>query len=566
MTYRIFSTLLFSCFFLVSCASSNSITPSSVPSQSKNPDQKTNFKIENQSPASLVRLAKGFQQSGDLVSALNFYGKASAANPNLIEPWLGIIGLLREFNNPIGARRAIKDARKYHPNDPDIALIAAEIEIADDKATQAITILAPHMARNDYRFSNLLGVASEMMGSTSVARNYYASAKSINLDATRITDNLALSYSFYNDHKTAISILQKNLNDSQNRKLSYETLAIIYAIDDQLDAALNIARSALSDEEITNNYAFYQALPKLPPAMRARAVFTRTIPFDAMPYLQDSTRNMTNPEQARELSKAEMARQLVNQHTKKATPKTKKEIKIQASKPISIQPEHANKGLTVEDQAISVPAIAQASAASIIQQKPVSIIVEEKEKLPEITEEIVAQELPPETMGSKIIYSEESMAPLPEKITAQTNTADEIITTDDKAAEETKLAAKLTGPARVEKGPAREEESPAMEEMAVVLEARNAYRVQIAAFTNMVSAQNEWCRIAKRVVTAEVYEQPNVRIFGEGPETRYRLLLGEYDDRADANATCEALKSQKLGCYVVKGAGQLRPLESDCKR
>ena len=506
------------------------------------------------------------------MSALNFYGKASAANPNLVEPWLGIIGLLREFNNPAGARRAIKDAQKYHPNDPDIALIAAEIEIADDKATDAITILAPHMARNDYRFANLLGVASEMMGSTSVARNYYASAMAINSDAPRITDNLALSYSFYNDHKTAISILQKNLNNSQTKNLSYETLAIIYAMDNQLDAALNIARAALSDEEIASNFSFYQALAKLPPTMRARAVFTRTIPIDAMPYLQDGTQNITNPVVAQELSKAEMARQLVIQHAKKSVPKTKEDIKIQVAKPIKVQPRPSNKGLTVEDQAISVPSKARASADIIVEKKKALVTEKIAKTTKEIAsvkeepqankleqQEIISQELPPEIVDSKITVSEKITAPLPVEITQAKNTADEILTTKVEVIE--KATEDIT-PEKNQADLAIAETAPEI----LMQEARNAYRVQIAAFTNMLQAQNEWCRISKRVASAEVYEQPNVRIFGQGADTKYRLLLGEYDDRADANATCEALKSQKLGCYVVKGAGQLRPLESDCKR
>lgn len=518
MSYRIFSRILFSCFFLASCSSENTITPSSVPSQSKKSQTQKNYKFEPQDPAALVRLAKGFKQSGDIVSALNLYGKASVANPNFLEPWLGIIRILQEINKPTGARKAIKDAQIYHPHNPDIAIIAAEIEISDDKATDAITILAPHMDRKDYRISNLLGVASDMMGSPSVARNYYAAASSYNPSAARITDNLALSFSFYNDHKTAISILQKNLTNSQNRQASIETLAVIYAMDNQLDAALSLARSELTDEEVTDNFSFYQALGNLPPKMRARAVFTRNIPIDAMPYLQENKQIVEKIEKPQERTKEEMARDLVNQRAKKSsaiTPLPTPTLKTEA----------ANIGVSKKPQDIKT------KQASALTKTDLQIFVAQSDK----------QQAPlSKPILSKEDISEETLPALTEKIE----------TTSQAIKPETK-----TGPAKVE---------IALQDNA--LEARNAYRIQIAAFTNMVSAQAEWCRIAKRVRATEVYEQPNIRIFGEGDETKYRLLLGEYDDRAEANATCDALKSKKLGCYVVKGAGKLRPLESDCKR
>lgn len=541
MSYRIFSKVLFSCFFLASCSSGNSITPSSVPSQNKKAESQKDFKFESQDPAALVRLAKGFKQSGDIVSALNLYGKASVVNPKLLEPWLGIIRLLQEINNPAGARKAIEDAQKYHPHDPDIAIIAAEIEIADDKATDAITILAPYMDRSDYRISNLLGVISDMLGSPSVARNYYATASRYNPNAARITDNLALSFSFYNDHKAAISILQKNLTNAQKRKASIETLAIIYAMDNQLDAALSLARSVLTDEEAADSFSFYQALHKLPPKIRARAVFTRNIPVDAMPYLQENKQMVEKTAKPQELSKEDMARELVIQRAKKSSAITETPMSVlKAEVPnITVNKKSQNietkqkTALTKRDLQLSRPQSDEQQAA-----QPDKTILQE-----EFLSATPLKDFPQESLD------EDKQLPLIEK----KETAFQVKVVEKKFQEQQGVTSKMSN-----------EKDIAPQDKAI--EARKAYRVQIAAFTNMLSAQTEWCRIAKRVIAAEVHELPNVRIFGEGDDTRYRLLLGEYDDRAEANVTCDALKSKKVGCYVVKGAGKLRPLESDCKR
>lgn len=584
MSYRVLSKVLFSCFFLASCSSSSTITPSSVPSQSKKSERQKDFQFETQDPAALVRLAKGFKQSGDLVSALNLYGKASVSNPKLLEPWLGIIRLLQEINNPVGARKAIKDAQKHHPHDPDIAIIAAEIEIADDKATDAITILAPHMKRKDYRISNLLGVASDMLGSPSIARNYYSTAFSYNPNAARLTDNLALSFSFYSDHKTAISILQKNLTNAQNRNTSVETLAVIYAMDNQLDAALSLARSILTDEEVSDNFSFYQALGKLPPKMRARAVFTRNIPTDALPYLQDNKQTVAKTEKTHDLSKEDMARDLVNKHAKKSSSITPLPTPVLKTKTQNIKTKQAS-ALTKNDLQLSMSQKAEQNPA-----QPDEIISQKNEPLLESPLKALPQEIVADVKQPPLVEKKKTTAP--------------IIVVEEKLPEQQKSTpkesdAKSTEPAEVmtpssvpmsSKDVISEEIIPALAEEVettsqtiepeikaepteidiapqdMTIEARTAYRVQIAAFTNIVSAQTEWCRIAKRVAAAEVYDQPNLRIFGEGDDTRYRLLLGEYDDRTEANATCEALKTKKLGCYVVKGAGKLRPLESDCKR
>lgn len=440
MIYRTFSKVILSCFFLAACASSNNIIPSSVPTQSKKTEKQKEFNFKNQDAASLVRLAKGFKQSGDLVSALNFYGQASVVNPGILEPWLGIIELLREFDNPVGARNAIRDARRYHANDPDLALIAAEIEITDDKATDAITILSPHMVRQDYRFSNLLGVASEMMGSPTIARKYYYEAIGYNAAAAGITDNLALSFSFYNDHKTAIAILQKNLTGQNNRKLSYETLAIIYAMDNQLDAALNIARTILSDEEVSNNYPFYKVLYNLPPAMRARAVFTRSIPVDASPYLQENIQELSEPvqklaepEKNNDLTKAEMARQLVNRRNQVSAVKSpettpQQDAIVQAEKSVEIinkevvlpvsssvkEPQAiVGNSLTEEDKSIST---STADATLEPKEKTAEAIVPEKEMKP-LAEKIIPKEKTEPI--AEIIIPEDKNEPLAEEIVAE---------------------------------------------------------------------------------------------------------------------------------------------------
>ena len=579
--------VIFSCLFLAACAQSSGITPSSVPTQGKRGQEQQDFSMNNKNPESLVRLAKGFEQSGDMVSALNFYGQASAINPKLLEPWLGIITLLRDGENLIGAHRAFSDARVHHMTDPDLARLGAEIEIARDNATGAITLLAPHMARNDYRITNLLGVASEMMGSPSVARNYYSQALSSGVAGSRITDNMALSFSFYDDHKTAIALLQKNLRSSASSKLSYETLAIIYAMDNQLDAATTIARSVLTDEEVADNYAFYQALPKLSPSMRARAVFTRGIPVESMVHQQNSGQEQREvPSRTYDPSKSELARKLVggNREEHKVetppAPTPKPKVIVGSEKKMAEATPEAKSAPVVESYATTPEDLnvkEEIRVDAVEMKADTAEIIEQAEKEP------VTQDTPAEI--EDLIPEQDPLPAMP--VTDNAETVEVATGEEAEGSPDTAVADEITEEIAVQDVSVNKDEpelvpadphlnsveekpeSPDAETLSVddvAAPARDAFRVQVASFNNMPQAQQEWCRISKRVTEAGVEVMPNVRLIGEGDSIIYRLLLGEYDDRAQADATCSALKEQKLGCYVVKGAGQLLPLENTCKR
>lgn len=685
MRLSILSKIIITAFFLASCSTTQSTMNTTNNNTLQSENGLTSFNINTQSPQSLMRLAKGFQQTGDYLNAIKFYGEATAKNPNIIEAWLGIVGLLIEIENPIGARVAINDALKHYPNDVNLAIYLAQIDIASDLPTQALQTLAPHMNGRDSRILNLLGVASEMMGSTSLARSYYSQALAQTSNMTRIINNYALSFSFYGDQQAAISMLQQNLNNANTRKEGYEILAIIYAIDGQMDAALTIATSALSKEEAQANYSFYETLPKLLPSMRARAVFTRSIPIDAIQYLNQTAQEFNQPVPKNE-TKANLARQLVLSGTVSSTGKPPPTVqseqqpkkitidiqKDQAKEPEpeipleeQIIPKHAEQAtagkkgvldISIDKEELAETAAAKESATDDkpMSQDPVQEAPAEKDKIQEepiddaslqaakVEEEktlIGGEEDQPISKSGKdnaitkpesdevpdndiakapeLEKTEDKSADTPEEGAKAVSTNEEAsnkstsVASDNATESETKPVdvanaepkASITDDA----GPKADKETPAInknntaaankrtyEEEAVIdlpdtnsenvnepeteifltetlataeppVEARDAFRVQIGSFSDIIAAGNEWCRIYKRVAMAGLDVHPNIRIFGEGDNVRHRLLLGEYENREDANTACSDLTGQKVGCYVVKGAGVLRPLESSCK-
>jgi len=273
-TFKKIITISLLSVLLTACGGSNQSVQKSI--SGPNGDAS----LMNQHPDSLYKLGVGFESSGDAAQALSFFGQAAAAAPTHVPSWLGIGRILKKMGNNGGARLAFNDALAANPNDVSLVLAASEIEILDDHASSAIIKMAPIVNHPDYRISNLLGVASEMMGSQTVARDYYSDALSYNPNAPDVLSNLALSFAFSGDQVTAVALLQENLQRSDYKDLALEYLAIIYAVDGQMDAAMAIANDLFGRADAISNASFYEALQYLTPQMRARAVYTKRLTDD----------------------------------------------------------------------------------------------------------------------------------------------------------------------------------------------------------------------------------------------------------------------------------------------
>lgn len=262
------------CVALSACGGSNQSVSSSI----KGPNGDAS--LMSQHPDSLYKLGVGFENSGDASQALSFFGQAAAAAPTHVNAWLGIGRILKRVGNYGGSRLAFNDALAANPNDVSLILAASEIEILDDHASSAIIKMAPIVNHPDYRVSNMLGVASEMMGSQTVAREYYSDALSYSPNAPDVLSNLALSFAFSDDQVTAVALLQENLQRADYKELALEHLAVIYAVSGQMDAAMAIAIDLFGRADATSNASFYEALHYLTPQMRARAVYTKQLTDD----------------------------------------------------------------------------------------------------------------------------------------------------------------------------------------------------------------------------------------------------------------------------------------------
>lgn len=269
---------------LLACAGGNALPP---PISAPKGELRTDVsKIDD---ATALRMARRFENAGDFSSALNMYLRALRTAPENTTALLGVARIYGQAGGQAEAARYYKRILQLEPTNSEAATAIAGALIFEGEARQAITfvnqflISAPPGTSTLY---NILGIAHDLEGAHGEAQLAYAKGLNMAPDDSAITSNLALSFAVIGDYQTSIALLERVLGDSaksdeQGRSIARQNLALVYALSGQLDAALDIARTVLSEEEVKINRTFYARLPDLGSSEKARAVFLGTLPAPA---------------------------------------------------------------------------------------------------------------------------------------------------------------------------------------------------------------------------------------------------------------------------------------------
>ncbi len=274
---------LFSCvlpILLLACASK-----SSLPSALSAPRGELRTDISEIDDAAALRMARRFENAGDLGSALNMYRRAVQMAP---ENTAALLGVARIY----GQAGAQEEAARYHrrilqlePANSGAAAAIAEAHIFKGEARQAITFINQFLlaAPGTPGLYNTLGIAHDLEGAHGDAQLAYAEGLNMAPDDSAITSNLALSFAVIGDYQTSIALLERVLGDAAKsdeaeRSIARQNLALVYALSGQLEAAEDIARTVLSEQEVQINRTFYARLPGLDSREKAQAVFLGSLP------------------------------------------------------------------------------------------------------------------------------------------------------------------------------------------------------------------------------------------------------------------------------------------------
>ncbi len=234
--------------------------------------------IEN--PEGLVRIAQGFEQSGNLQGALNLYGQAMNAAPDLTEAQVGFARTTAQLGQIDRALAMLDAVLVKSPTNIGALYEKAVLLTSQQKYTEAEVLLRP-ILNTDELDNQILVLASKL----AFVRDNYIEGRAL---LTRAIDgvhynaqaihNLAFSYALKKDYKTAIALVQQALDSPSDKAIGRNSLALVYALSGQITQAIEFHIGALSQDELKNQRLFYRSFSVLNEKELAQAVFFNHLP------------------------------------------------------------------------------------------------------------------------------------------------------------------------------------------------------------------------------------------------------------------------------------------------
>jgi len=244
-------------------------------------------------PAGLLRIGEGFERSGNYPSALNIYGQAMAAAPDLIEAQVAFARVSILVGAVDRGFAILTSLIEQYPENDQVRgeLTRTYIKQGDFKAAALFMQPILDQQTTSAEHLNLGGKIAEVAGDTKRARDLFERALRKSPGNPTILQNMALSFAIAEDYPTAVALLQSVMDKPSGLISGKVALATVYALSGQLEAAMLLARGAMELEKANSRLLFYQILPRLQGEDRAMAVMFEKIPKDAILRLDEAAAN-----------------------------------------------------------------------------------------------------------------------------------------------------------------------------------------------------------------------------------------------------------------------------------
>jgi|GEM_PF-1935726 len=247
----------------------------------------TRNRLAEQNPSGLVKVAEGFERSGNLKGALNLYAQVIANNPNLIDAQIGYARSTMALGRKEQGLDLFGRLHRDNPSNIDVITEYARAHIRNDDFTAGSDLLKPLLslsfASND--LLKLGGKLAQVAGDVVRARELFERAMAIAPGDHTAIQYLALSFALSAEYPAAVALIQTSMDRVAGQIPGQKALATVYALSGQLEAATIIARSAMTLEDANNRRLYYQLLPRLDAKAKARAVMFDLVPKDAIRIL-----------------------------------------------------------------------------------------------------------------------------------------------------------------------------------------------------------------------------------------------------------------------------------------
>lgn len=228
-----------------------------------------------------VSLGRRFEARGDTETALGLYQQAVNEKPDNEEALRALVGLaVRTHRAGMVFDYAARLADR-HPNDAEAQVWLATSLNERAQPQEALAALEQAEQAGGGAYAGQLwtqrGIAHDLAGNHPEAQRAFSHAITLTAGEWQLPMRLALSLALQGDYPAALRILQMQVNDPAMEQPVRETLAIIYGLSSQTDQAVEIARSATTQDLGESQRGYLALLPMLSAQGRAYAAHFRRI-------------------------------------------------------------------------------------------------------------------------------------------------------------------------------------------------------------------------------------------------------------------------------------------------
>ena len=214
-----------------------------------------------ESTETLIRMGDYTLARGDALTAIAFYQRAHAADPEAAGPLLRLGSALARAGDFSASASAYEAALAADPLNAEAhrglgnALVAmGEPEAALPHFETALSV------SDDHRAYNSSGVALDLLGRHDDAQFYYGEGLQRVPGDLSLRSNLALSLSLGGDHEQAIAMARQAAAAPQAVARHRQNLAMILALAGRTTDAETVARRDLPEERVQQNLQFWAQL------------------------------------------------------------------------------------------------------------------------------------------------------------------------------------------------------------------------------------------------------------------------------------------------------------------
>lgn len=204
--------------------------------------------------------ASSSQDNLDYRSAAKYYQNLYNRDPDDMRALLGLVRNLRYVGSARQAVGLLEDALQDHSGILSLQVEYGKSLVATGQGQRAIDLLSELLEEipGDWEVLSALGIAYDLIKQPQDAERSYRAALVVAPQNNSVINNLALSLALSGKIDEGIALLEDTVNNLAATPHMRQNLALMYAMNGDIDAAQRLAEQDLPDEMVANNIKYYR--------------------------------------------------------------------------------------------------------------------------------------------------------------------------------------------------------------------------------------------------------------------------------------------------------------------